>query len=78
MLKLVYGQEVIRYKMQYLHSIAYLLYYQVISNCIVAFIAYHHCCHFLMQILFHFLSIFIFCFSYIQLCTYGFERTINL
>ena len=36
----MYGQEGIRYKMQYMHSVAYLLYYEVISNCIIAFVAY--------------------------------------
>jgi hypothetical protein len=69
LIKLVYGQGAIRYKMQYMHSIVYLLYYQVISNCIIAFVAYlvyyrlgHDCC-FVTKILFHFLSICIFSFD---------------
>jgi hypothetical protein len=40
LLKLVYGQGAIRYKMQYMHFVAYLLYYEVMSNCIIASIAY--------------------------------------
>jgi hypothetical protein len=42
----------IRYKMQYMHSIAYLLYHEVIFNCIRAYVAYllyyrlSHCCCF--------------------------------
>jgi hypothetical protein len=67
--KLVYGQGAIRYKMQYMHYIAYLLYYHVISNCIIAFVAYlvyyrlGHCCCFVRQILFPFLSVCIFSFD---------------
>jgi hypothetical protein len=36
----MYGQGVIRYKMQYMYSIVYLLYFGVISNYIIASIAY--------------------------------------
>jgi hypothetical protein len=70
-LKLMYGQGVIRYKMQYMYSIVYLLYFGVISNYIIASIAYllyywmgNYCC-FLMQNLFYFLSVCIFSFWYI-------------
>jgi hypothetical protein len=42
LLKLVYRQGVIRYKMQYMHSIAYVLYYVVISNCIIASILIYY------------------------------------
>jgi hypothetical protein len=80
LLKLMYRQWAIRYKMQYMYSIAYLLYYEVISNCIISSVVYllyywlGHWCWFFMQNLFHFLSVCIFSFWYIQLWTYGFER----
>jgi hypothetical protein len=66
LLKIVYGHGAIRYKMQYMHFVAYLLYYEVMSNCIIASIAYmlyywlSHCCCFLMQNMFFFLSVCIF------------------
>jgi hypothetical protein len=66
LLKLIYGQGAIRYKIQYMHSVAYLLYYEVMSNCIIASIAYmlyyrliRYCC-FLMQNMLFFLSVCIF------------------
>jgi hypothetical protein len=40
LLNLVYGQGAIRYKMYCMHSVAYLLYYGVISNCIIAYVSY--------------------------------------
>jgi hypothetical protein len=47
---LIYGQGVIRYKMHCMHYVACLLYYEVISNCIIACVV--QCCCFLIQILF--------------------------
>jgi hypothetical protein len=64
LLKLAYEQEAIRYKMQYMYYVSYLLYYEVISNCIIASDTYLFC----------FLSVCIFSFLYIQLWNYGFEK----
>jgi hypothetical protein len=61
LLNLIYGQGAIRYKMHCMHFVAYLLYYGVVSNCIIACVAYllyyrlGHCCCFFMQIFFCFL-----------------------